>query len=211
VLVLEQFRYDDNLKALKSALAGGRIGDIVSYEMADHGRLDQGRYNAGGYGNTDWRINPQFPLGVLFDRGIHAITRLTCLFGRPRSVYSLGTRLRADFGEYDHVLMTLAHPTGIHGTFSFAGCLDDGGNYFYIRGTGGTIRVGRTGMEITGECVETVDFPESDSALTMWEQCAECLAGTEPPVYGPAESLDDIALLVAVDESIREGRNILLP
>lgn len=210
VLVLEQFRYDDALTILKDILNEGRIGDIVSYEMVDHRRIDQDTYNAGGYGNTTWRINPQFPLGMLFDRGIHAVTRLTNLFGKPESVYSLGTRLRDDFGDYDHVLMMLAHPAGIHGTFSFAAYLDDASNYFYVRGTSGTIRVERARLDVAGEHSGVVDLPETDSALQMWQRCAGWFSGSETPVYGAGESLDDIATLVAADESIREGRKVSL-
>lgn len=210
VLVLEQFRYDETLGILEDILGEGRIGDIVSYEMVDHGRIDRGEYNAGGYGNTSWRINPEFPLGTLFDRGIHAITRLTRLFGRPESVYSVGTKLREEFGDYDHVLLALAHPEGIHGTFSFAGYLDDSSNYFYIRGTKGTIRVGRTRLEVSGEHAGDVDLPRADAALCMWQRCAQWFADSNIPVYGATESLDDIATLVAADESIREGRKVSL-
>jgi predicted dehydrogenase len=208
VLVLEQYRYDDALTILADTLGDGRIGEVVAYEMVDHGMIDQGSHSAGGYGNTDWRINPRFPLGALFDRGIHAVSRLTRLFEKPDSVYALGTRLRDDFGDYDHVLMTLAHPAGVHGTFSFAGYLDDACNYFYIRGTSGTVRVGRDRLEVAGEDPGVVHLPQTDRSLRMWRSCAERLSGGTSPVYGALESRDDIATLIAVDESIREGRKV---
>jgi len=210
VLVLEQFRYDDRLKILKRTLDEGRIGDVVSYELVDHGRIDEGEYNAGGYGNTEWRINPQFPLGSLFDRGIHKITMLSYLFSKPVSVYALGSQIRPGFGQHDHILMTFAHPGGINGTFSFADYLDGADNYFFIRGTTGTIRFRPDGLNISGNPSGRVDLPESDSSLIMWKQCAAWFSAPETPVYGAKESLVDIGMLVAVDDSLRQGRTIAL-
>ncbi len=210
VLVLEQFRYDDRLRILKEFLGQGRIGDVVSYEMVDHGKIDEDEHNAGGYGNTDWRIKPQFPLGTLFDRGVHTITRLTSLFSKVESVYAIGSRLRSGFGRYDHILMTFVHPNGIHGTFSFAGYLDGASNYFYIRGTRGTIRVEKTRLELSGEYNGVENLPDCDSSLAMWQKCGEWFSAPETPVYGSSEALDDIAALVAVDRSIERGSMVVV-
>ena len=210
VLVLEQFRYDDRLKILKRALDDGRIGDVVSYELVDHGKIDDCKYYAGGYGTTEWRIDPEFPLGSLFDRGIHRITELSYLFPKPESVYALGSQIRSGFGQYDHILMTFAHPGGIHGTFSFADYLDGADNYFFIRGTTGTIRFRPDGLNISGDPSGRVDLPESDNSLIMWKQCAAWFSAPETPVYGSKESQVDISMLVAVDASIRQRRAVAL-
>jgi hypothetical protein len=39
----------------------------------------------------------------------------------------------------------------------------------------------------------------------MWQQCAEWFAGKETFVYGSKESLQDIEMLVAVDNSLKQG------
>ena len=152
VFVLEQIRYNENLIKLKQILDEGKIGSVVSYERVNHGRIDEGKNNLGGFGNTDWRINPGFPLGSLFDGGIHTIAQLSYLFSKPVSVYALGSKIRSGFGEYDHILMAFSHPDGIKGTFSFADYLDGHNNYFIIRGTKGTIQFNtdfRTALSVT--------------------------------------------------------------
>jgi predicted dehydrogenase len=203
VFVLEQLRYDDQLTTLKGVLDEGRIGRVVSYELANHGKIDDGENSAGGYGHTTWRINPEFPLGPLFDGGVHTITRLTYLFSRPASVYALGTQIRAGFGEYDHILMTFAHPRGVHGTVSFADYLDGDNNYFLIRGTKGTISVSPTQLSISGEQPDVVELPASDRSLNMWQHVSAWFSDRQAPIFEASDSVDDIATLVAVDESLR--------
>ncbi len=205
VFVLEQIRYNENLKKLKRILDEGKIGNVVSYELVNHGKIDEGKNNLGGFGNTDWRINPGFPLGSLFDGGIHTIAQLSYLFLKPVSVYALGSKIRSGFGEYDHILMTFSHHEGINGTFSFADYMDGSNNYFIIRGTKGTIQFKHDSLVINGDNNSTIDLPQSDESLIMWQQCAEWFAGKETFVYGLKESLQDIEMLVAVDNSLKQG------
>jgi predicted dehydrogenase len=64
VFVLEQIRYNENLKKLKRILDEGKIGTVVSYERVNHGKIGEGKNNFGGFGNTDWRISPNFRSGL---------------------------------------------------------------------------------------------------------------------------------------------------
>jgi len=64
-------------------------------------------------------------------------------------------------------------------------------------------------LNISGDPGGCVDLPP-DRSLIMWQQCAAWFSAPETPVYGTKESLVDIAMLVAVDDSIRQGRRITL-
>jgi predicted dehydrogenase len=98
----------------------------------------------------------------LFDGGVHTIAQLSYLFSKPVAVYAAGSKIRTGFGEYDHILMTFSHPTGINGTFSFASYLDGSNNYFIIRGTKGTIQFKQDSLVINGDNTSTIDLPQSD-------------------------------------------------
>ena len=101
--------------------------------------------------------------------------------------------------------MAFSHPDGIKGTFSFADYLDGHNNYFIIRGTKGTIQFKHDSLVINADNTNTIDLPQSDESLLMWQQCAEWLNGKETFVYGAKESLQDIQILVAVDNSLKRG------
>lgn len=210
VFILEQVRYSENLKNLKQIVDGGRIGKIISYELVTHNRIDEDDYSHGGFGNTKWRIEPDFPLGSLFDGGIHTITQLNLLFSKPRSVYTLGTQLRSGFGEYDFISMTFEHNSEICGTLSFSDYMTGGCNYFVIRGLDGIIRYERGKIEILGKNNETLEMPEDDASLAMWKRCADFFGETHSFSYGSKEALEDVETLEAVDRSLKTGEKVTI-
>jgi predicted dehydrogenase len=210
VFVLEQFRYRPSLAALKSIIDSGEIGNVVSYELVNHGKIDQFENSKGGYGKTDWRIRPEFPLGTLFDAGIHTATQLSYLFPKIVEAYALGSKIRSGFGRYDQITMMFSHLGGVHGTFSFSGYLDDGVNYFIIRGTEGTILFKENRLEVKGKNPTKIEFPSSNETLEMWRLYADWFESKNSIVYGSSESLEDVQVLLAVDASLRTGRKVVL-
>ena len=134
VYVLEQAAYSARLTAMKGLLAEKRLGDLVLYDRIEHGILDADANDAGGYGKTRWRQDAEFPLGMLFDGGIHAIAELTQLFGVPEAVFASGKKWRTSFGEYDQILMQFRYASGLRGVFSHCSALPWVHCGFTIRG-----------------------------------------------------------------------------
>lgn len=204
VLVLEQARYRKELHSVKQLLDDGAIGKIVSYSIIDHSKLDGEAHSHGGFGATTWRAEARFPLGCLFDGGIHTVSDLTYLFGSPRLVFAAGSKLREGFGEYDHISMLLSHTSGIQGSFSHAGFLDGSHNGIFIQGTEGSLSLISGVISIAGKRAEQLR-PDTDDShhRRMWDHCLSRLAGKAVPSYTSLDSFRDIALLDAVNRSLQ--------
>lgn len=211
VCVLEQVRYAEDLLEAKKLLDEGRIGRVAAYDRVAHYRLDG---ETAGYGKTVWRAEPNFPLGTLFDGGIHQISELSYLFGAPETVYARGAKLREGFGDYDNIVMTLTHPGGVVGTFGHAGCLSPARNYFYIRGDAGILHYTMQAItiDVYGEPdpdIINLHAGIGDATFRTWERGFDVLDGRAAALrYGTAESVADIALLEAVDRSLRTGEPV---
>jgi scyllo-inositol 2-dehydrogenase (NADP+) len=206
--VLEQARYREPIILLKRLLETGRIGTVVSYERVSHHLLDI--THPDGYGKTGWRIEPDFPLGGLYDGGIHDISELTYLFGTPESVYARGNNLRESYGDNDQVVMIFGHPNGVIGTFSHSSLLDWHNNYFHIRGTRGTINFSFSNIKIQGEVEEEIPVVANNDMVKMWTSCLDDLTGREAVIYRAEEGCRDVRVLHAVDKSIKSGEGVNL-
>ena len=140
VFVLENAFYDPKWANVKMALDDNSIGGVVLYEEVAHGLIDDDAHDAGGYGRTQWRKDAKFPLGTLFDGGIHGIAIHAKLFGNPISVCAGSAKFRDGFGDYDEVSMFFLYPAkGLKGFYSHAGYLSPKHNHFQICGERGTI------------------------------------------------------------------------
>jgi predicted dehydrogenase len=64
VFVLEQSAYRPWGPVL-DVLHSGEIGDLVMFDRTAHDLFDATDHPVRGYGTTDWRIHPEFPLGTL--------------------------------------------------------------------------------------------------------------------------------------------------
>lgn len=206
VLVLEQARYSSRLQRMKSLLSSGAIGKVISYEIVEHGKLDAAAHNYGGYGQTAWRAEAQFPLGCLFDGGIHAVSDLTYLLGAPELVYARGSKIREGFGEYDHVMLMLSHQDGVNGMFSHSGYMDGRHNGIMIRGTEGTLRLYDGTITLTSEREETFAPEHDDAPRRMWTHCLDLLSGKPAFAYLSQDAFVDVALLDAAARSLRTGQ-----
>jgi len=206
VYVLEQAAYSARLAAMKGLLAEKRLGDLVLYDRIEHGILDAGTNDAGGYGKTAWRQEAEFPLGMLFDGGIHAIAELTQLFGVPQAVFASGKKWRSGFGEYDQILMQFRYASGLRGIFSHCSALPSIHCGFTIRGTNGVMHPAGDSLEVTNmESVNQVSVNQPNHP-GMWEQILTAYERSLPPPYTTQQAAQDVAILVAVAKAIRSGK-----
>ena len=204
VSVLEQARYAEALVQAGRCIEEGRIGRVVTYDRVSHFRMNE--QLPGGFGATDWRIDPSFPLGTLLDGGIHDMSELSYLFGPTAEVYARGAKLRETYGEYDHVLLTLTHENGVTGTYSHSGALSSDRNYFYIRGTQGILRYSRASVEIEGDEPASIPVAAADANARMWTHALDALEGRPSALfYGAEAAARDVASLEAAASSLRTG------
>jgi predicted dehydrogenase len=212
VWVLEQQVYQEIWAKLKRLLAREVIGTPVFFQYVIHWPLDRGLHDRGGYGNTGWRIQPKYPLGLFFDGGHHQVAVLSTLFGEPEWVFATGSSLRKEFGAYDHIVMQVGYRTGLRGVLSHSACLAEKHNSFIIWGTRGSISVDGDSLLVEADRgdSERIGVPQQDAHLEMWSSLARSLSAGEPPVYTIEHAWKDLGVLFAVERSIATGGKVSL-
>jgi predicted dehydrogenase len=209
LFVAEQFAYRQAEDILAGILASGEIGELVLWERVQHLEADTAQ-GALRYDSTPWRKTADFPLGTLFDGGIHLIAALTKVFGLPETVFASGKKLRPDYGEYDHVAMLFRYPNGIAGMLSHSNCLPPLQNHFHVHGSQGVIAVERDRI-VVGKSTQpgrTVELPSENAYITMWQAIARAYQENNEPYYTPEKALADVAILETVDRSLKTGQQI---
>jgi len=219
VMILEQLLYTDAWDEIRAVIASGEIGTLAMYDHASHGFLDT-QHDPWGFGKTTWRVHGEFPLGSMFDGGVHEVALRAKLFGKAEKVYARGQNFRAEHGEYDNVNAIFEHAHGVQGVVTHSGLMGGKRGYFHIRGTKGLIAVEfwRAIIEnkIDGTTRE-IQFAESAGAFfknlhsRMWRELAECLQNRQPDRYPPAQALEDLKTLEAVERSIKSGVVQVIP
>jgi predicted dehydrogenase len=214
VYVLEQIPYSTAWAALKGVLASGEIGTPVMYDKVTHNLMDVS-VDSDGYAATTWRIHTEFPLGCLFDGGIHAIALLATLFGPPRSVCAAGQSFRETYGDYDNINMLFEYESGFQGFFSFSGYLGGNRNYFHIRCTDGLIALEDRKFIVEpndgeGWTNQPDEGQENNPHLDMWKSITESRHAGAPPLYTSEMGRRDVYTLLCVEKSIKTGRKVFL-
>lgn len=209
VFMLEQLMYDPKILNLQKLVREQTLGRPVSYEMLTHFILDPEKDGEKSFSRTPWRMNPDFPLGAIFDGGAHDFAILTALFGSPDTVFAYGSKLRETMGEYDHVMSLLAYKNGIAGMHSHSAYLGCSNNYFNVRFAQGAVYVEDNGLTIerrTGE-QEKITFPESNLHELMWNDLYDIYFGRKEPVFTSEQAADSVLIFDAITSSIRTGRS----
>ena len=207
--VAEQMAYRQAEDVLAEIIAAGEIGELVMWERVQHLEAD----TAAGplrYESTPWRKQADFPLGTMFDGGIHLIAGLSKVFGIPESVAATGRKLRPDYGEYDHIATLFQYGNGITGLLSHSSYLPPGRNHFHIYGTNGVIAVeqGRLIVEQRGRPARNVELLKENAYISMWRALRQAFAEQRDPFYTPEKALHDVAILEAIDQAIKHGSRV---
>lgn len=212
IYVTEQMAYSSAGETLAALIAAGEIGEPVLWNRVEHGEVD----SAPGplrYDTTPWRKEADFPLGTLFDGGIHLIAALSSVFGPPEAVAATGRALRPEYGEYDHVAALFQYAGGLVGMLSHSTYLPPGHNHFQVCGTAGTLVVERGRVMVAGPAgaARVVELPQEDVYRPMWRAIAEAAGQGRAPLYTAERALHDVATLEAVDRAIKSGGRVQVP
>jgi scyllo-inositol 2-dehydrogenase (NADP+) len=211
IYVTEQMAYRSAEQTLAELIAAGAIGELVLWNRVQHLEGDTAT-GAMRYETTPWRKEANFPLGTMFDGGIHLIAGLSTLFGAPQAVAATGRKLRPEYGEYDHVAALFEYAGGVVGMLSHSSYLPPHQNHFHVRGTAGTIVVERERLVVAGADGQerVVELPREDAYRSMWRAIGEAAARRAAPRYTPERALEDVATLEAVDRAIKSGERALV-
>jgi len=211
--VLEQAVYPGYLDTVEEIIRSGEIGEVLMYDVVAHEFFDATpAHSVGGYGATDWRIHPDFPLGPLFDGGHHPIARISRLFGRPAAVHASGRQTRSTYGEFDHVLVLFTYDGGIRGSFSHSTVLSERRNYFHIRGTRGILSIEKTQIVIDHNDGDrrTIDLPQETAHEAMWRALVGAIAEGRDPYYTKERAFQDLSILFAIERSTRKDAGVTI-
>lgn len=194
---------------LAKIIADGEIGELVMWDHVQHPEAD----TAAGplrYESTLWRKQADFPLGTMFDGGIHLIAGLSKVFGIPKSVAATGRRLRPEYGEYDHIATLFQYDQGVTGMLSHSSYLPSVGNHFQIYGTNGVITVeqDRLTVQQRRRTARSVELPEENAYINMWRALHLAFEEQREPFYTPQKALHDVAVLEAINQVIKTGSRV---
>lgn len=211
LFVLEQLAYREAEATLATHLAAGAIGELVLWERVQHLEADTAQ-GALRYDSTPWRKEANFPLGALFDGGIHLIAAHAKLFGVPEKVMATGHKLREGYGDFDQVTMFFHYANGVTGLFSHSAYLPPAKNYFYLHGAKGAIIVetNRLVIEKAGQPAQEIALPTEHAYTNMWRALVAAYQSGKEPYYSAERALQDVAILEAVAQSLKSGQTVAI-
>ena len=207
LFVLEQMGYRRAEDILAETIAAGEIGDVVMWERVEHVEGDK-VLGPMSFASTPWRKEANFPLGTLFDGGIHVIASLTKVFGRPERVWATGKKLREGYGEFDHVAMLFHYANGSTGILSHSSYLSPDQNHYTVYGSAGTIVVeaGQLVIKQSGQDARVVALPEEDFNANLWHALADAFHQGRTPFYTGAKAMQDVLILEKVDQAVHQNQ-----
>lgn len=209
LLVAEQLGYRQFETRLAELIAGGMIGELVLWERVQHFEADTAQ-GAMRYDSTPWRKQANFPLGTMFDGGIHLIASLSKTFGIPASVSATGKQLRPEYGDYDHIAALFQYANGSTGMLSYSSYLAPLQNHYRIYGSTGALYIERNQITVEkpGQEVQVIEVPAENAYLSMWQAFAAAFQSQNEPFYTPERAVHDVAILEAVAQSIKSGERV---
>lgn len=210
--MLEQAVYHPCWGEVKNIIGEKLIGDLVYYDQVVHWPIDNSANDRGGYGKTDWRIKAEYPLGHFFDGGPHQLAVLSTLFGAPDWIFATGVQLRPEFGAYDHIVIEFGYSSKLHGILSHSSVLGEKYNGFTVWGTTGAISISdeRLSLDSYQGVSRQIEIPSADPYEQMWNALEASVTHNQPLSYTLGQAWRDLAVLIAIDESIKTGNKINL-
>ena len=209
LLVTEQFGYRCEEETLLELLAARSIGEVIVWQRVQHIDAD-GEQGAMRFDSAPWRKTADFPLGALFDGGIHRVAGLSRVFGAPQSVFASGRRLRPDYGAYHYVAAQFQYASGLVGMLSYSIHLTPLQDCYILHGDAGVITVEqqRVTVKRIGQPDQVIALPDENDYVRMWAGLADAMRSGGDPLYTAEMALREVAILTAVDQSIARGEKV---
>ena len=205
VYVLEQALYNAQVPIIQDIIKSEKLGKLVSFENVNYHLLDEKSPSAIGYEQTSWRQKSDFPLGHIWDGGVHQVALFNALFGLPKKIYAKGLSLREGMGKYNYILATLDYGTNFLASFAHSTFLGGNGNLFNVHFTKGSLYI--SGKELvledkfTGKC-ETISTAEGNLYERMWKDLVVLTAELKTPPFTAKDAVDCVKFFTAMEKSL---------
>lgn len=193
VMIGEQFRFREDVRAARRLLAEGRIGEV---RMARHVRLGPvGPAYRGG-----WRFaEPRF-VSYILDGGVHEADLLRSLLGEPAEVHAWPFKMDPGLPGPDTVVAVVRFGGQVVAevTMSFASSVLQEETRTVIHGTGGQLQLSRGQVDlVTPGHADTYRFPGMDPFRDEFLHFFEVLRCGAELEMTPEEGMRDLRLALA--------------
>ncbi|HCG77184.1 MAG: hypothetical protein COZ37_06085 [bacterium (Candidatus Ratteibacteria) CG_4_10_14_3_um_filter_41_18] len=220
-MVAQVIRFWPEYIRLKEIKDSGELGKLLSLALSRLSPLPT-------WGWENWLQNPEKSGNALFDLHIHDTDYILYLLGKPKALFSSGTRVK---GGYAHIFTLFEYPdcsVSAEGgwdfvdTFpfrmSFVACFekgaveyDTGHNKPFAVYTAGKAEYPKLGEEIPRATDTSGNISELGGYYSEIEYFVECV-GTKkkPSIVTPENARDSLALVLKEKESAEKGEKISL-
>jgi predicted dehydrogenase len=213
IYVLEQFLYSPQLPVIRDIIAGEKLGKLAAYENITYYLMDESIPSAMGYERTNWRFESDFPLGHIWDGGVHQVALFNALFGLPKKIFAKGTSLRKNMGKYNFIFAIMDYGSNFIGSFGHSAFIGGSSNRFEVHFTNGTLYISADELilekKATGER-EVIKAAEGDLYALMWGELAHLAETGGKPPFMTKDAEGCIKFLTAVEKSIDTNTEIIL-
>lgn len=223
--VISQHRMDAGVVRVKEAIADGRLGRLIIGNGAVNWYRSQDYYDSAGWRGT-WAMDGG---GALMNQGIHTVDLLQHLMGPVASVYAHCETLGHERIEVeDAAVATLRFTSGAVGTLVATTCAYPGlSARIEVFGSKGSAVLTDEELTLFKTCSDVVSNQEEGSTtaasgasdpsaisdhshrMQFADMIESIEQGREPSVNG-TEGRKPLAIILAVYQSAREGRPIIL-
>jgi UDP-N-acetyl-2-amino-2-deoxyglucuronate dehydrogenase len=227
--VISQHRFDPGLIELRRLVDAGALGRLVLGEAATKWYRSQGYYDS-----ADWRGTWALDGGALMNQGIHYADLLRWIMGPVTEVTAVSATEEHQIEAEDVSLALLRFASGAVGTIVSSTAVFPGfAQRLEISGTNGTVviedgqvsyeglRAGVTDPGLrgyraaTGASLADAGPNAADLGISSHiAQIADLLAAVDEkrdPLVTAADGRQTLELIIAVYESARAGRTVVLP
>lgn len=212
--VAENWRFKSTTRILEQIVGSGRIGNVY---LADFQFIT----NSSPSFYLGWRGSPDYPGGHLLDSGVHFVALLRQLVGEIDRVSATVSLRRPHLPPADSVTAMMTFANGAEGSFqlSFAASAQDGRPAtLTLVGSKGSLHVNLFSNIIRlRDAAREEFFRVNDDPWVqggVYQTLAHCLRSLrhDSPLYcSPAEGLRDVAVIEAMLESGRTGKQVAVP
>jgi predicted dehydrogenase len=229
--VISQHRFDPGIQEVRAALEAGRFGRLILGDVSVKWYRTQQYYRSGGWGGT-WELDGG---GALMNQGVHWVDALQWMMGPVERVVGRCTMIAHDIPVEDVALALLTFRSGALGMIEVSTAVYPGlPERLEIAGTGGTAvvemgevrvwefkdekgEVGMYGAKVgsSGRVPPMAPPDPADPQIAGHQaQIAdflEAIADDRDPVVSGGDGRTSLEIILAVYQSARTGREIVLP
>jgi predicted dehydrogenase len=211
VYILEQFLYNPQIAVIQDIIKSRKLGKIVSSENVTYYLMDENTPSEIGYEQTSWRQESDFPLGHIWDGGVHQVALFNALFGLPKKIFAKGLSLREGMGKYNYIFATLDYGNNFIASFAHSAFLGGNGNLFNIHFTNGSLYISANTLILEDKVTckrETINISEGDLYEKMWKELVVLSSKRAIPPFTSRDAGDCVKFLTAVENSIETGADM---